>query len=287
MNALNSLMNPAQVGQQFTQAFQQGQQQRRETETRNALSAFAMNPADENAFNALAQNAPEYAIQVRQQRDKAQQQQQAQQLQQAAAQGDQGALAQLAGIDLDAWAKLDTRSKAAVKERTDFMGQAALAVSQLPPQQQAQAWDSYVQQGVQMGFDDLAQYQGRYSPDAVQALLANSGLVKQFLDTQRIDYKVIPQGGYLQGFDAMGRPLAEGGGQMQQAGAPQPGMVQDGYRFRGGNPADQNSWEPVGQNMSAGSPDRAISLDGYRRLEASMGRDQAAAYVRSQQIAVR
>lgn len=26
---------------------------------------------------------------------------------------------------------------------------------------------------------------------------------------------------------------------------PQPGMVQDGYRFRGGNPADPNSWESV------------------------------------------
>lgn len=26
---------------------------------------------------------------------------------------------------------------------------------------------------------------------------------------------------------------------------PRPGMIEDGYRFRGGNPADPNSWEPV------------------------------------------
>jgi hypothetical protein len=30
-----------------------------------------------------------------------------------------------------------------------------------------------------------------------------------------------------------------------QSGAPHAGDVQDGYRFRGGNPADRNSWEPV------------------------------------------
>jgi hypothetical protein len=32
-------------------------------------------------------------------------------------------------------------------------------------------------------------------------------------------------------------PAAEAG--------PQPGQVEDGYRFKGGNPADPNSWEPV------------------------------------------
>lgn len=36
-----------------------------------------------------------------------------------------------------------------------------------------------------------------------------------------------------------------GAGQAQQSGGPQPGMVEDGYRFKGGNPADPNSWEPA------------------------------------------
>jgi hypothetical protein len=36
-----------------------------------------------------------------------------------------------------------------------------------------------------------------------------------------------------------------GGGQAQ--GGPQPGAVEDGYVFKGGNPADPSSWEPVAQ----------------------------------------
>lgn len=30
------------------------------------------------------------------------------------------------------------------------------------------------------------------------------------------------------------------------AGGPAPGMIKNGYRFKGGNPKDQNAWEPIG-----------------------------------------
>jgi hypothetical protein len=32
---------------------------------------------------------------------------------------------------------------------------------------------------------------------------------------------------------------------MPPNGSPQPGMVEDGFRFKGGNPADPNNWEPI------------------------------------------
>lgn len=37
----------------------------------------------------------------------------------------------------------------------------------------------------------------------------------------------------------------QGGSPAAPAGMPQPGSVMDGYRFRGGDPADRNNWEPA------------------------------------------
>jgi hypothetical protein len=37
-----------------------------------------------------------------------------------------------------------------------------------------------------------------------------------------------------------------GRSEMPGAAVPQPGAVQDGYRFKGGNPADPNAWEKIG-----------------------------------------
>lgn len=36
-------------------------------------------------------------------------------------------------------------------------------------------------------------------------------------------------------------------GGAQPTAGPQPGVVEDGYRFKGGNPADPSAWEPVAQ----------------------------------------
>lgn len=57
------------------------------------------------------------------------------------------------------------------------------------------------------------------------------------------------------------------------AAGPQPGAVEDGYRFKGGNPSDQNNWEPVASTAPA--TDMAPAMDrGARPPSARVPVDQ-------------
>lgn len=193
----SGLVNPAAVGASIGNAFQQGMQQAEAYKTRSALQDYIKSPSEQAALNVATYN-PMLGMQLqeREQGRAAAQQKQAaaqrqSQLQAAAAQGDKSALAELAGIDLDAWGKISTAEKQALAQRVDYIGQAALAVSQLPEQARPAAWDSYIMQGAQ-AFPDLAQYQGKYSPDALNAALAQSGQVKTFLDLEKPQYMNVP-----------------------------------------------------------------------------------------------
>jgi len=71
MNALNSLMSPAAIGQTVQQGFQQGRQMRSQMETQNALSTLVTDPTNQDAMQNLARFNPQAALQyqgVQQQR---------------------------------------------------------------------------------------------------------------------------------------------------------------------------------------------------------------------------
>jgi len=201
-NPFSSLMDPAQVGATLTNAFEMGMQRAQQAKTQQAFHNYLRDPNDQNAAE-IARHDPQLGYRVmqdQQQRAEAarKQQMEAQQvdLQRRAAAGDKGALAQLAGIDLNAWDKLNDNDKQTAKEQAEYVGQAALAVSQLPEEQQPAAWDQYASYGAQR-FPDLAQQVGKYSPQALQGAIAASNGVKTFLDLEKPDYMAIPEGGTL------------------------------------------------------------------------------------------
>lgn len=226
MNVLAGLMNPAAIGQQITGAFQQGQEQRRQTETRNALAQYAQNPSAEGAA-MVAQHDPQTGIQLgRYENERAELQRktqleaQKQALTGRAAQGDKAALVSLWGVDWETAKSLDKYQTDKALEGFDYVANAAYQITQLPPEQRAQAWDAYIQQGTQLGFDGLAQYQGQYSDQLLNSVVAKAGEMQQFQKFQQPSYTPVGEGG-LAGFQ-FGQPIQRRGQPQNFGGGAQP-----------------------------------------------------------------
>lgn len=187
--------DPGSIGMGILEAFRTGQAEAEQRRYRSALSTYAVDPNESN-LNAIAQYNPELVIQ---ERGRVQQQQQAaakSDLQRRAAAGDQAALAELSGIDLDAWGKLDTQQRTVETNRMNAIGNAAFDVARRPPEQQPAVWDSYIDQ-LSRQYPELAEYKGQYSPELLQSTIAAAGQTQKWLETQRPDYQVIPEGGTL------------------------------------------------------------------------------------------
>lgn len=226
MNALTGLMNPAAIGASVTNAFQQGREQRRQMEVQNALSAYAQNPSAEGAAQ-VARHDPQTGIQLgqyeQQRAAQAQEQQQKAQMQQLAgraAQGDKKALLGLWGVDWETASKLDKYQTEKALEGYDFIANAAYQIVQLPEEQRPQAWDAYIQQGVQLGFDGLGQFLGQYNPQTLNGVVAKAGEMKQFQEFQQPKYTPIGEAG-LAGFQ-FGQPIQQGGQPQDFGGGGQP-----------------------------------------------------------------
>lgn len=174
------LLDVPDIGTNALAAFHQGRQIKEQKDTKAAWGAYATNPNEQN-LNALAAYDPKSAIALRQDLEKRNKEMRAQGLQRRAAAGDPAAMAELSGIDLDAWSKIDTRQKAALKERFDYIGNAGLGISRLPPEQRAAAWDAAIDQGVQQ-FPELAQQRGKYSEQALKAEIAKAGMMSKFIE---------------------------------------------------------------------------------------------------------
>lgn len=186
-----SLLGNVDVGQKFQQGYQQGRQQRIEQETGKALEAYANNPDDPASVAGLARYNPQLAIQIQQdQRTRA-----------AAAQKQE-----------------QEQRNAGIK----VIGNAALQIKMLPPEQQPQAWDAAID-GLSAQYPGLANYRGKYSPQALDSVLAESGMTQQAIDNAQVRITPTQAGGSYVVQNAGGQiydPAA--GGYVTLGAAPQP-----------------------------------------------------------------
>lgn len=209
------LMNPAAVGASVQNAFDMGQEKARQVKLNESLRAYGEAPSQETAKGVLPHD-PRLGIQlgqVEQQRAAQLQQQEHEEfikeLTGLAAQGDPQAMVALWSESPEMAMKLDDRQAKAMADGYEFIANAAFHIIQLPPEQRPAAWDSYVQQGVAMGYDGLSQYLGKYSEEALNGAVAKARQMPQFQRFQQPDYMPVGEGG-LAGFQ-FGQPIEQGG----------------------------------------------------------------------------
>lgn len=211
-----NLLQPTDVGNAFQQGVETGRARKREGEMQNALGAYAQDPNEQNLNALIPYAGPDQAFKIVEQRQRM-----------AADQQKQSA------------AKLADGKKA--------VGQVALQIANLPQQQQAQAWDRGIDYLVGQGYDGLAQFRGRYSPESLRGVLAESGLAQEYQNATKPSYMAIPEGGTL----VNTRDAAA----VAQFGAPAPG---DGPA-RIANPADYQALAPGAQYIA---PDGSVRRKG-------------------------
>jgi hypothetical protein len=115
-------------------------------------------------------------------------------------------------------------------------------------------WDAYAQQYVQQGHPEAAKFIGQFSPAARASIISQAGKASEYLKQQQVDYKVVPPGGYLQGFNSQGVPL--GGAQTT----------------------------PPVQATTAAAPQAAGNLEAQAAQAIAAGADPSAVYARLRQM---
>lgn len=202
MNGINwGMAYPRQQGgslNALAQGFQFGQQvqaNRRAEEGRNALAAYAVNPTREGAVGLAAYN-PQLAMGEIGRFDAQERQGQINQARIDMVNGVEGAGQRLQQLDFDTWQSLNEDQQEQIAEAADAMGQAAMRIAQLPPEQRATEWDRAAM-ALSDRYPSLGEMVGRYDESALNAAIEQAGLVQELWNMTRPSYQVIPQGGTM------------------------------------------------------------------------------------------
>lgn len=223
-NALQMFGVGAQLGGQIRERHEESQR-------KNALAAYATNPNDPKALSGVIAADPRLGIQLQgQQAQRAQQQQEQRR------------------ADLPMLTRLVETST----DESSFQRNRALAqelgvdVSNLPPQFDP-AWRD----------QQLATMKALQDPAKAEALSTAGKIATDQLGPDKVGTPEWRQRVTEIWQAQEAKPYVVGGetrlyepkigGTGEAVGGPAPGAIEDGYRFKGGNPADPSSWEPVGQ----------------------------------------
>lgn len=215
----------AQQPNAFERAFAQGQQSamqqramQREEAARNALASYAMKP-NEAGFNALAQAAPEYAIQVQGQRQEAAREAQIGDLRAAYMRGDVAAGQELARLDPQGFNSLSGNRRQYESQMVTAASNLAQRILTLPPEQRAGVYQQQIAILAQR-FPELAGHE--YSDELMQSTIAEADDWQQFNNSQQPQTFNITAGGSVYERDAQGnvRPVVVPNYQGAPAGAP-------------------------------------------------------------------
>jgi hypothetical protein len=208
------------AGDSFATAFQQGQVNNRQSMARSAMAALVANPKNERALQALASVDPAAAQQF--------QQQQAETVKQQLAQ------------------------------HQDSILKGAEILRQFQPKDQA-SYSAALSAAQQAGID-VSQVPQQYNPEYVQGVIHIADALKPQASDNMKYIPLQPGGSVARVNPQTGQVemvVQANPGNMQAGapatGGPPPGHIEDGYRFKGGNPADPNAWEQVGGPSPSGS----------------------------------
>lgn len=221
-NALQMFGVGAQLGGQI-------RERREEGERKNALAAYATNPSDPKALSGVIAADPRLGIQLQgQQAQRAQQQQEQRR-------ADLPMLTRLVETSTDESSY--QRNRATAQEY-------GIDVANLPPLFDPRWRD---QQLVTLkALQDPAKAEALSTAGKIAMDMGYKPNTAEFNKAVNDIWKAQEAKPYVVGGETrLYQPQI--GGQGQAVGAPQPGAVEDGYRFKGGNPADPSAWEPVGQ----------------------------------------
>lgn len=94
-------------------------------------------------------------------------------------------------------ARVEQQRQKMLTDGKKVVGQAALQVAQLPPEQRPAAWNSAIDYLVSQGWDGLAQFKNQYSEQSLMGVISEAGLANELRQAQQPRIVPVQPGGYV------------------------------------------------------------------------------------------